>query len=414
METPVKRANRLFVAALAASIVLAQTPKTYHLGSTPETVYRGFFPRNAKPALTVPSGAIVEIDTLSHQGLNLYKNCTIAKGDLSPGQCTPSGELDPVAFQARQGIGAAEVLQDATDVFYKLDYATRTKIGGVRGVHVLTGPIYVDGAEPGDTLEVRVVKIKARVSWGYNTQGPSGALPGYLKDNTRKLIRTRGDVALFAPGIEIPLKPFQGTMAVAPAGDYVSPIPEEASLGFVGSRPPGPMGGNMDLNDLGEGSSIFFPVFQHGAQFFTGDPHQVQANGEVSGTALEQSNTVTMQFIVHKQGGLKTPRAETPTHYILIGISTDHNQAVEFALKNALDFLQAEKGLSPADAMAFASLAVDMNIAESVDFTNVVMARIPKAFFKNQKPEFWHQPLKSRNEIQRQGLEPVPKRAAHE
>lgn len=382
----------------------AQTSHTYHLGSTPETVYRGFFPRNAPPAITVPSGAIVEIDTLSHQGLNNYKTCTPAKGDFAPGQCVPSGELDPVAFQAQYGIGAAEVLPDATNVFYKLDYETRSKTGGV---HVLTGPIYVQGAEPGDTLEVRVMKIKARVSWGYNTQGSNGALSGYLKENTRKLIRTRGDVALFGPGIEIPLKPFQGTMAVAPADDYVSPIPEEATLGFVGSRPPGPMGGNMDLNDLGEGTSIYFPVFQRGAQFFTGDPHQVQANGEVSGTALEQSNTVTMQFIVHKGGGLKFPRAETPTHYILIGISTDHNKAVEQALRNALDFLQSEKGLSPADAMAFASLAVDMNIAESVDYTNVVMARIPKSFFTKDKLNFWHQPLRTRNEIQRQGLEPV-------
>ena len=163
----------------------------------------------------------------------------------------------------------------------------------------------------------------------------------------------------------------------------------------------------MDLNDLGEGTSIYFPVFQRGAQFFTGDPHQVQANGEVSGTALEQSNTVTMQFIVHKHGDLKIPRAETPTHYILMGISTDHNKAAADALRNALNFLRAEKGLSAADAMAFASLAVDFNIAESVDYANVVMARIPKAFFKTAKPNFWHAPLKTRNEIQRQGLAPV-------
>src|SRR5271170_6686315 len=93
--------------ALAGS-VSAQTPRPYHLGSTPETVYRGFFPRNAKPALTVPSGSVVEIDTLSHQGLNLYQNCTLAKGELSPGQCVPSGELDPVAFQAQQGVAATE------------------------------------------------------------------------------------------------------------------------------------------------------------------------------------------------------------------------------------------------------------------------------------------------------------------
>jgi len=370
----------LLLIALAFPIH-AQTPRSYHLASTPETVYRGFFPRNAKPALTVPSGAVVEIDTLSHQGLNSFEDCTPTKGDQAPATCHASGALDPVAFQAQQGVAASEVLSDATNVFYKLNYSTRSKTGGG---HVLTGPIYIEGAEPGDTLEVRVMKIKARVSWGYNTQGPGGALPGYLKTDTRKLIRIRNGVALFGPGIEIPLKPFQGTMAVAPPDDYISPIPEEAALGYVGSRPPGPMGGNMDLNDLGEGASIFFPVFQHGAQFFTGDPHQVQANGEVSGTALELSNTVTMQFIVHKNGGLRLPHAETPTHYILLGISTDHNKAVQDAVRNALEFLQHEKGMSPADAMAFASLAVDFNIAESVDYTNVVMARIPKAFFKTR------------------------------
>jgi acetamidase/formamidase len=169
----------------------------------------------------------------------------------------------------------------------------------------------------------------------------------------------------------------------------------------------GPMGGNMDLNDLGEGTSVYFPVFQPGAQFFTGDPHQVQGNGEVSGTALEQSNTVTLQFILHKNGGLTGPRAETSTHYIFLGIDTDHNTAVQLALKDALDF-QAEKGLSPADAMAFASLAVDLDIAESVDFTVLVMARVPKLFFKGIQPAFSHKPLVVRNEAQRQVLELIP------
>ena len=393
----------LILLASAGSLP-AQTPRAYHLPSTPETVYRGFFPRNAKPALSVPSGAIVEIDTLSHQGINSFKTCIPAKGDRTPSDCTATGALDPIAFAAQQGIAESEVLPDATNVFYKLDYATKSKTGDG---HILTGPIYIEGAEPGDTLEVRVTNIKARVPWGYNTQGPAGALPGYLTANTRKLIRIRGDVALFGPGIEIPLKPFQGVMAVAPPDNYVSPIPEEAALGYAGSRPPGPMGGNLDLNDLGEGSTLFLPVFQHGAQFFTGDPHQVQANGEVSGTALEQSNTVTMQFIVHKKGGIKFPRAETPTHYILIGIGPDYNQAAAGALHNALDFLRIEKALSAADAMAFASLAVDLNIAEAVDYTDVVMARIPKAFFKASKSHYWHEPLKTRNEIQRQGLAPV-------
>jgi acetamidase/formamidase len=165
----------------------------------------------------------------------------------------------------------------------------------------------------------------------------------------------------------------------------------------------------MDLNDLGEGTSLYLPVFQPGAQFFTGDPHQVQGNGEVSGTALEHSNAVTMQFVVHKGGGLAGPRAETPTHYILMGIDVDTRIAAGLALREALDFLRAEKGLSAADAMAFASLAVDLNLAEAVDFTNLVMARVPKLFFKAKQPEFWHKPLKVRSEAQRQGLDPIPR-----
>jgi acetamidase/formamidase len=229
-----------------------------------------------------------------------------------------------------------------------------------------------------------------------------------LTDSTRKLVRIRGNVALFSDDIRIPLKPFQGIMAVAPADDFVSPIPAEAKVGYIGSRPPGPMGGNMDLNDLGVGTSLYLPVFQRGAQFFTGDPHEVQGNGEVSGTALEQSNSITMQFVVHKSGGLTEPRAETPTHYIFMGIDVSHDVALQLALRPALDFLRTEKGLSPVDAMAFASLAVDLNIAEAVDFTNLVMARVPKLFFRGRPPQFWHQELlRVRTEAQRQGLEPL-------
>jgi len=396
----------LLAVALRAATAIAKPAPEYRIASTAHTVYRGYFPRNAPPAITVPNGAIVHIDTLSHQGLNSRLNCTGAIGDLAPAICAASGAQDPIAFQGAFGVGPGEVLPDATDVFYNLDYATRTRNGGG---HVLTGPIYVQGAEPGDTLEVRILKVEARVDWGWNTQGPGGALPGYLTASTRKLIRVRGNVALFNDDIEIALKPFQGIMAVAPADDFVSPIAEEARAGYVGSRPPGPMGGNMDLNDLGEGTSLYLPVFQPGAQFFTGDPHQVQGNGEVSGTALEHSNAVTMQFVVHKGGGLAGPRAETPTHYILMGIDVDTRIAAGLALREALDFLRAEKGLSAADAMAFASLAVDLNLAEAVDFTNLVMARVPKLLFKAKQPEFWHKPLKVRSEAQRQGLDSIPR-----
>jgi acetamidase/formamidase len=350
----------------------------YFAPSTSQTVWRGFYPKDAPPLLTVPSGAIVRMDTVSHQGL----------GQL------PNGQPDPITQAAASGIPADQVLPDAVDIYYNLDYPNRTKNGGS---HVLTGPIYVEGAEPGDTLEVRIVKVENRTPWG---RAPGG-----------KIVYIDKTTAFFAPGIEIPLKPFQGIMAVAPSDSYVSPIPEVAAQGFAGTRPPGPYGGNMDTNDLGEGTSLFLPVFRPGAQFFSGDPHQVQGNGEVAGSALEQSNTVTFQFVLHKGGGLDGPRAETPTHYLLMGIDVDLDVAMRAALRDALDFLQAEKGFTPAEAMSFASLAVDMNIGETVDFTQLVQARIPKRFFKNdfgKKPDFWAKPLKVNSEGQRQGLDDMP------
>ncbi len=361
----------------------------YHLPSTSQTVYRGFFPRNAPPALTVPSGAIVKIDTVSQSGVGC-------------------DGLDPIGCVAQYGVGADEVLPDALDIFNNLGASRLPPTGG--GGHILTGPIYIEGAEPGDTLEARILDIYPRVSWGINSQGSGGALPGYLTASTRKVLRTVGNVAIFNDDIEIPLKPFQGVMGVAPADDFVSPLPSAAAAGFISSRPPGPFGGNMDLNDLGKGTALFLPVFQPGAQFLTGDPHEVQGNGEVSGTAIEQSNTIVIQFILHKGGGLTGPRAETPTHYILMGIDVDHDEAMRLALRDALDFLRAEKGFTGAEAMSFASLAVDLNIAESVDYTQLVMARIPKRFFKNdwgKQPDFWQKPLRTMSEGQRQGLDPV-------
>lgn len=347
--------------ALGQRTVNAKTDLVYHLPSTPETVIKGYFPRDRPPALTVPSGAIVEIDTVSHQNIQ------------------------------QTGIPPEDVLQDALIISQNV-FAPP----GATGAHYMTGPIYVEGAEPGDTLEVRMIDVKARVPWG--------RAPG------SKLVYIEDGKAMFAPGIEIPLKPFQGIMAVAPSDEFVSPIEAAAALGVVSSRPPGPFGGNMDCNDLSIGTSLYLPVFRTGAQFYTGDPHQVQGNGEVAGSALEQSNTLTAQFIVHKGGALAGPRAETPTHYIAMGIDVDLDVAMRAALRDALDFLQAEKGFTPAEAMSFASLAIDMNIAETVDFTQLVMARIPKRFFVDdfaKKPDFWKKPLKTLSEGQRQGLDPA-------
>ena len=328
------------------------------LKSTPDTILWGYIAANLPPALTIKSGQIVEIEALSHQGLTTNK--------------------DPEKFFAGYGIPGSEVLADAKNI-----YAEVKRPKGA-AVHILTGPIYVDGAEPGDTLEIRVHDIKFRVPYGVNNTGPGkGVLPKLLKDATAKLIRIDLErrVALFSEDIQIPLNPFMGIMALSPP----------TSLGMVSSTPPGAWGGNIDLKYTGIGSSLFLPVFNKGGQFFTGDGHAVQGDGEVDGGAIEISLKPTLQFIVHKGKTIKQPRVETATDYLTTGLDVDLNVATRIAMQEAVDFLQAEKGLSAADAYALSSLAVDLGIGEAVDIVNLVYAKIPKNIFKRNS-EFWYKP----------------------
>jgi acetamidase/formamidase len=325
------------------------------LHSTPETVLWGYIAANLNPALTIKSGDVVEIEALSHQGLTTAQ--------------------DPASFFGAHGISAEEVLPDA-----KVIYSQVKRPKGA-SVHILTGPIYVEGGEPGDTLEVRVLDIKFRVPYGVNNTGPGkGVLPNLLKAPSVKLIRLdleRG-VALFSDDIEIPLNPFMGIMAVSPP----------RSLGMVSSTPPGAWGGNMDLKFLGRGATLYLPIFNRGAQFFTGDGHAVQGDGEVDGGAIEISLAPTLQFLVHKSKSIKLPRIETATDYFMTGLSVDLNEATAIALEQVIGFLQSEKGLSAADAYALSSLAVDLGIGEAVDVVNLVYGRIPKKIFRHN-PDYW-------------------------
>lgn len=320
------------------------------LRSTPENVVWGYLPANVPPALTIKSGQVVQIDALSHQGLLTNQ--------------------DPVKFFGAHGISPDQVLPDAVEVYNKV------KRPKGAAVHVLTGPIYIEGAEPGDTLEVRILDIKFRVPYGVNNTGPGrGVLPDLIKEPTAKVIKLElsRNVALFSKDIEIPLSPFMGIMAVAPP----------TTMGMVSTTPPGPWGSNMDLKELAKGATLYLPVFNKGAQFFTGDGHAVQGDGEVDGGALEISLTPTLQFFLHKGKALKSPMAETATHYITMGMSVDLNEATKLAVQEAVNFLQREKGLSAADAYALASLAVDV--------VNLVCAKIPKGVFKSN-PGYWFKP----------------------
>jgi len=345
----------------------------FSVPSRPETVTWGSFPIDAPPILTIRSGQTVRIDTLSHAGATQDEH--------------------PVQFLEPYGVKREEILQDVLDF-----WASRTgRPREGRGGHILTGPIYVDGAEAGDMLEVQVLELTTRVPYGINNTSPAsgifeptypGARPGDgaldITPGTRHLIRTGRiggrEVALFSGDIHVPLAPFMGVMAVAPR-DAVVGQPGVTVAGVQSSRPPGPFGGNLDLKDLTIGSTLYLPVFHSGARFYVGDPHSAQGDGEVSGTAIEHSLSGVFRFVVHKGKTITVPRAETPTHYILMGIDLDLDRALQKAAREVVSFLVAERGLSTAQAFSLASIAVDFHIAEAVDLTQAVAGKIPKSVF---------------------------------
>ena len=341
--------------------------------SHPENLSWGWYPLDKQPVLTVQSGETVRVETLTHAG-------------------TTQSE-DPVAYLAALGVARQEVLLDVIDFWRSREGREREGRSG----HVITGPIYVEGAEPGDVLEVQILELEIRVPWGINNTGPAsgvfangypGARPGDppldIAPGTRHLIRTGEtdgrEVAFLSPGIQVPLAPFMGIMAVAPADPAVGE-PGVTLPGVQASRPPGPFGGNLDVKDLVAGTRLFLPVFHPGALFYTGDPHSAQGDGEVTGTAIEQSLTGVFRFVVHKGESIPGPRAESDTHHLLMGIDLDLDRAMRNATRAVVEFLVEEKDLTPAEALSLASIAVDFRVAEVVDLTQVVVGHIPKNLF---------------------------------
>ena len=358
---------------LAAVAVRAQVPAPdHHVPSTPDNVVWGWFPIDREPVLTVRSGDTVRVDTLSHAGATQAE--------------------DPERYLGLFGVAPEEVLQDVLDFWESRSGRPREGRSG----HVITGPIHVDGAEPGDMLEVQILGLRTRVPYGINNTGPESGVfgagyPGTVPGDepldvppVRHFIRSAEvdgrEVALFADGVRVPLAPFMGILAVAPRAPAVGE-PGVTVPGVQSSRPPGPFGGNLDVKDLGAGSTLYLPVFHPGARFYVGDPHAVQGDGEVSGTAIEQSLSGDFRLVLHKDRPITGPRAENATHDILMGIDLDLDRALRKAVAATVDFLVAERGLSRSQAFSLASIAVDFRIAEAVDLTQVVTAFVPKAVF---------------------------------
>ena len=252
-----------------------------------------------------------------------------------------------------------------------------------RGPHSIIGPIYVNDAQPGDVLEIRYKRLLP-FTWGAVFNNPGALGTGLLaQDFPQGQIKyldldLKNMKAEFVPRIHIPLKPFQGTLGVAPPDGYYPPL----NPGVTSSVPPGPHGGNVDLNEMSEGSSMFLPVWKPGALIFTGDSHAVQGDGEINLSALEtRMQEMRIQVVLHKQKNFNWPIAETATHWIMLGLDKDLNAAMTLAARNAIKFLASRSGLTELDAYALCSIAVSFRVTQVVDIVRGVHAMIPKSLF---------------------------------
>lgn len=319
----------------------AQT--VHRLEASPTTVAFGHYDPATPAVLRIASGDIVEVTTM------LTSN--------------------PTRLQA-MGLPADEVQPELAAIY---DEVEDRGPGG----HILTGPIFVEGARPGDVLEVRILDVGYSIDYGYN--GCSGFVRDLCDPEARsRLIRIdrEAHTAEIAPGITTTLSPFFGSMGVAPPPDS----------GRVSSNPPGRHAGNMDNKELVEGTTVYIPVWVTGALFEVGDGHAAQGDGEVNQTGLETSLEGRLQFVVRRDMSIDWPRGETDDHHILMGFDPDLEAATEIAIREAVEFLQEEAGLTSGEAYAVVSMAGDLRITELVDGNKGVHVMIAKSLLGGGLP----------------------------
>jgi acetamidase/formamidase len=339
--------RRLLIVCFSALAVTVagQAPKTHRLLATPETIAYGWYDAAGTPVLRIASGDIIDVDTLLTN--------------------TPMG-------LRRAGVPEDQIqdsLKQITDAFPQ----GNPKRGP--GGHILTGPVFVEGAEAGDALEVKILSIDLAIPYGYN------GCQGFLPENCptprvpSRIIQldSKTMTATFAPGIVIPLHPVVGSMGVAP--------PPEA--GRVSSNPPGTHAGNLDNKSLVAGTTLYIPVHAPGALFEVGDGHAAQGDGEVDQTAIETSLRGRLQLTVRKGMTLNYPRAETATDYISMGFDPDLAKATTIAIQEMVDFIAATRKMSKHQAYQLVSLAGNVAVTQLVDKPNHgVHVRMPKSIFK--------------------------------
>ena len=326
--------------------------KHYVLPANKDTAQWGWFDPAEKPKVVVDSGDTISIETLRH----------------SMDEIKPGATIDEIV---------------------KLRLANP---GG--GPHSVTGPIYVNGAEPGDTMEIHIKKIVMKDS-GFNFNLPGKQFPtiGLLASEFPEghveyfKLDSQSMTTEFKPGITLHLKPFPGTIAVGPdpnePKEKAGP-PIHDAKGRTSTLRPWKNGSNMDVNELQEGSTLYLPIFQKGGLIWTGDSHCLQGNGEVNLTALECSyKEIEIQPIVRKDLHIDWPRAETSTHWVFMGFDEDLNEAMKIAVRETVNFLADQKmvPMSREEAYALTSLVGDCRVSQVVDIRKGVHCLIPKSIF---------------------------------
>jgi acetamidase/formamidase len=337
--------RRVFVPAAAiASVALgvsAAAQQTHRLEATPSTIAYGHYDAATAPVLRIKSGDIIDVDTLLTN--------------------TPAG-------LQRAGVPADQIQASLKAI---VEQTPQDKKGP--GGHILTGPVFVEGAEPGDALEVKILSVDLAIPYGYN------GCSGFLRENCAPANRTRiipldrqTMTAEFAPGIIVPLRPFFGSMGVAPPPD----------AGRISSNPPWIHAGNLDNRSLVAGTTLFIPIHVAGALFEVGDGHAAQGDGEVDQTGIETSLRGRLQLTVRKGMKLAWPRAETAAEFISMGTDEDLTKATRIAIQEMIDFLVAEKKLEKMTAYQLVSIAGDVHITQLVDGKVGVHVKLPKEIFR--------------------------------
>jgi acetamidase/formamidase len=301
----------------------------------PNNCHWGFFDAALPPVLTVVSGDTVTFD------------CVSGGRDILP--------TDP----------AFEILADHRAIHGALTPRL--------GAHIMTGPVAVAAAEPGDVLQIDILSIECRQNWGYTRIRPlAGTLPEDFPIHKiwHSAIDWQRGIATLPWGAEIDLAPFFGVMGVAPPPVY----------GAVTSIVPREFGGNMDCKELVAGTTLYLPIWTPGALFSVGDGHGVQGDGEVCVTALETALSGTFRLTLRKDLQFALPRAETPSHHITMGFNDDLDDAAKSALREMIDLIGERLGLPPDDAYMFASLAVDLRVTQLVDGNKGIHAMLPKRY----------------------------------